>query len=92
VGKGSDLYKPDQPADVPINSVVSTETATLDGIDSSGWAGNTCPQLPNLSFFDREITYGDQALFCDWLAKLRPIFLLVCGFVAMRILASGGKS
>jgi hypothetical protein len=92
VGKGSDLYKPDQPADVPINAVVSTETATLDGIDASGWAGNTCPQLPNLSFFDREITYGDQALFCDWLAKLRPIFLLVCGFVAMRILASGGKS
>lgn len=77
---------------VTSDAVVSTDHVSIDSISSESWAGNTCPQLPNLTFFDREITYGDQALFCDWLAKLRPIFLLVCGFIAMRILASGGKS
>lgn len=77
---------------VTSDQVVSFDAVSVDSISEESWAGNTCPQLPNLTLFGEEITYGDQALFCDWLAKLRPIFLLVCGFIAMRILASGGKS
>lgn len=91
VAQGLDNVAPNVP-DTPLGSVVSTDTTGTSAIDESGWAGNTCPQLPSLTLFGKEITYGDQSLFCQWLATLRPIFLLFCGFIAARILASGGKS
>lgn len=91
VSNGLDSVGPSVP-DTPVGSVVTTDTSGTSAIDESGWAGNTCPQLPSLTLFGKEMTYGDQSLFCSWLATLRPIFLLFCGFIAARILASGGKS
>jgi hypothetical protein len=93
VGKGMDLPGVGVPDPVDPTSVVSSDDgASVGSIDQSSWAGTTCPQLPDLELFGKSITYGDQAMFCDWLAKLRAVFLLVGAFVAARILASGGKS
>jgi hypothetical protein len=92
VGKGLDLPGVSDPDQVDPTSVVSSEDVSTDGLDDSGWAGNQCPVLPKFEFFGQEVSYGDQDTWCNFLAVLRPIFLLVAAFVSVRILASGGKS
>lgn len=77
--------------DTPASSVFSTETTGVENIDQTSWAGNTCPTLPVVTVFGHPWSF-DQNLFCQWLAMIRPIFLLVCGFIAIKITASGGKS
>lgn len=77
--------------DTPAGSVFSTKTTGTGDIDQSSWAGNTCPALPVVTVFGHPWSM-DQNYFCEWLAMLRPIFLLVCGFIAIKITASGGKS
>lgn len=90
VTKGLDGVGPPV-ADTPVGSVVKTETTNSSVIDESGWAGNTCPQLPTLTLLGNEMTFGDQTLFCKWLSVLRGVFLLICAFISARILA-GSKS
>lgn len=92
VGKELDASAISDPTDIDPKTAVSQGASDPGVIDQSGWAGNTCPALPNLELFGKSITYGDQPMFCDWLAKLRAIFLLVAAFISARILASGGKS
>lgn len=77
--------------DTPVDAVFKSEVVDGSKIDQTSWAGNTCPQLPTVEVFGRPWSM-DQGYFCDWLAMLRPIFLLVAGFVAVRITASGGKA
>lgn len=90
VTKGLDDVGPPV-GDTPVGSVVKTETTDTSVIDESGWAGNTCPQLPTITLLGHDVTFGDQALFCQWLAVLRGVFLLICAFISARILA-GSKS
>jgi hypothetical protein len=92
VGRGMDLPGVGVPDPVDPTSVVSSDDVSVDGLDDSGWAGNQCPVLPKFELFGQEISYGDQDTWCNFLAVLRPIFLLVAAFVAVRILASGGKA
>jgi len=74
----------------PVNTVVNEETVDVSSINSSGWIGNSCPQLPTVEVFGRSWTM-DQNYFCQFLAVMRGIFLLIGGFISARILASGGK-
>lgn len=71
--------------------VMSSEVADGSKIDQTSWAGNSCPTLPVVMVFGKPWSM-DQGFFCEWLAMLRPIFLLIAGFIAIKITASGGKS
>lgn len=77
--------------DTPRGSVVSeVDGPGVDALDTSGFAGNTCPALPSFEAFGQTYSF-DQDLFCRWLSTLRSVILLVAAFVSARILASGGK-
>lgn len=70
--------------------VMSTETVDASKIDQTSWAGNSCPQLPTVMVFGKPWSM-DQGYFCESLDVFRNIFIFVCGFIAVCIVAVGGK-
>lgn len=75
-----------------VGDVMSTSAASVENIDQTSWAGNTCPALPVVIVLGKPWSMDADGFFCRWLAVIRSVFLLVCGFIAVKITASGGKS
>lgn len=73
------------------SSVFQDKDVTLDKVDQTSWAGNSCPDIGTAEVFGQQWTAADPMLFCAWLAKVRAVILVFGAIAAATILALGSR-